>query len=299
MKPIAKFAILFLTSIVLLQLLWFISKPNKGKQTVSTEKVNLALRRTAHLLLKEAGDSSSLIPPVHQINEHTWLLQLEHSFAYEKLPNLLQKSFEINQIEENYNVSILSCADGTLLLGYNFQDYAQNKDLPCGGRAYTTDCRNIQVTLLGETAILQQFSFLGWLFATFLTTILFYLSQKTVAKKNNEQTQATDETTASIAFGQSRFDVANQIFICNDVAHSLTYREAKLLNLFVQNRNQVLERSFILENVWADEGILVGRSLDMFVSRLRKILRNDDTIQLVAVHGVGYRMDVKELTILE
>jgi len=72
----------------------------------------------------------------------------------------------------------------------------------------------------------------------------------------------------------------------------LTYREAKLLNLFVLHQNQVLERSFILENVWADEGILVGRSIDMFVSRLRKLLRNDERIQLLAVHGVGYKMEV-------
>ncbi len=292
MKPIAKFSILFLTSIFLLQLLWFAFESSKKKQTFSTEKVNLALRRTAHLLLKEAGDSTSLIPPVHQTNEHTWLLQLERSFAYEKLPTLLQQSFEINQIQANYNVSILSCADGTLLLGYNFQDYAQNKDLTCGGRMNTTDCRNIQVTLLGAAENTPYLPWFCWLFAIFLAAILFYLSQKKVAKKSNEQTLKANETTAWITLGQSRFAVANQTLICNNVTHSLTYREAKLLHLFVQNQNQVLECSFILENVWADEGILVGRSLDMFVSRLRKILRDDDAIQLVAVHGVGYRMDV-------
>ena len=71
----------------------------------------------------------------------------------------------------------------------------------------------------------------------------------------------------------------------------LTYREAKLLHLFVKNQNQLLERSFILENVWADEGIQVGRSIDMFVSRLRKFLRADPTLRLVAVHGVGYRLE--------
>jgi DNA-binding response OmpR family regulator len=54
----------------------------------------------------------------------------------------------------------------------------------------------------------------------------------------------------------------------------------------------VLERNFIIENVWADEGVLVGRSVDMFVSRLRKLLRDDPSIKLVAVHGVGYRMEV-------
>lgn len=64
-----------------------------------------------------------------------------------------------------------------------------------------------------------------------------------------------------------------------------------MLCLFASSPNQLLERDFILQQVWADEGVLVGRSVDMFVSRLRKKLALDPSIGIVAVHGVGYRLE--------
>jgi hypothetical protein len=289
MKKLVKFVGLFLVSILLMQFAWHIRTTQPKNNSLFSEKVNLALRRTAHLLLKSAGDSTSLIPPVLQMNDKTWVIQLERPFSYEKLPNLLQSSFTIQQIQENYNVAILACSDGKLLLGYNYQDFFQNKDLTCGNRVPSSDCRNIQVTFLDTVTTPQQFPLTGWIFAILLAVSLFYLSQKiTVNIKNISEANEN----ALTSFGQSRFDLTNQVLICGTVTHTLTYREAKLLNLFVQHQNLVLERSFILENVWADEGILVGRSLDMFVSRLRKMLRDDASIQLLAVHGVGYRLEI-------
>ena len=72
--------------------------------------------------------------------------------------------------------------------------------------------------------------------------------------------------------------------------HELTYREAKLLQLFVSHPNQLLDRGFILRHVWADEGILVSRSVDMFVSRLRKLVEVDAAAPryIQTVWGVGY-----------
>ena len=73
---------------------------------------------------------------------------------------------------------------------------------------------------------------------------------------------------------------------------TLTFRATKLLHYFVNHRNQLLKREQLLENVWEEEGILIGRSLDVFVSRLRKILKADDSLTIKTVHGVGYRLEV-------
>jgi DNA-binding response OmpR family regulator len=67
-----------------------------------------------------------------------------------------------------------------------------------------------------------------------------------------------------------------------------------LLDLFCQNKNQLLPREEILEYVWGDEGVIVGRSVDVFVSRLRKKLKPDDNIKITSVHGVGYRLEIPE-----
>jgi DNA-binding response OmpR family regulator len=97
--------------------------------------------------------------------------------------------------------------------------------------------------------------------------------------------------TEYLAFGNSQLDVSGQLLLCNSTRQTLTFRETKLLQLFVTSPNQLLERDFILQQVWADEGVLVGRSIDVFVSRLRKKLAADPSVGIVAVHGVGYRLE--------
>ena len=100
------------------------------------------------------------------------------------------------------------------------------------------------------------------------------------------------ETSTALHFGQSSLDPGNQKLWVKGQLKNLTFREAKLLNYLIQNANQVLDRERILEAIWHDEGMLVGRSLDVFVSRLRKLLQEDEGIRIVSVHGVGYRFEV-------
>lgn len=88
-----------------------------------------------------------------------------------------------------------------------------------------------------------------------------------------------------MSLGNSQLDVNGQQLICGKLCQSLTFRETKLLRLFASSPNQLLERDFILSQVWADEGVLVGRSIDVFVSRLRKKIAADPSFHIVAIHG--------------
>jgi len=72
----------------------------------------------------------------------------------------------------------------------------------------------------------------------------------------------------------------------------LSDKESQLLKLFVQQINQPVAREVLMKEVWQDNGALISRSLDVFVSRLRKKLKDDPTIQLQNVHGVGYKLVV-------
>jgi DNA-binding winged helix-turn-helix (wHTH) protein len=290
MKKIAPFIALFLLSMLLMQFVWAVSEPSQ-RPGLSAEKVNLALRRSADKLLKEAGDSSSRIPPVEKAAANVWLLRLENNFNYDLLPAILQESFDVHGISDNYDVAVLRCLDGNLELGYNFKDFSENKDAPCGGRDMESGCYNIQVTFLTGESGHKGLPVLGWLFSGMLAIALYGLRIKWGRGTSKKQIAANVESNW-VHFGESRLDAANLLLFCGSVRHQLTYREAKLLHLFAQQPNQVLERSFILDNVWADEGVIVGRSVDMFVSRLRKMLRDDPSVQLVAVHGVGYRLEV-------
>lgn len=94
--------------------------------------------------------------------------------------------------------------------------------------------------------------------------------------------------------GKYHFDCKNmQIF--NDTEKiTLTQREAELLQLFLNNKNTVLKREEILKSLWGDDDYFMGRSLDVFISRLRKILANEKGIAIENIHGVGFRFSVTE-----
>ncbi len=93
--------------------------------------------------------------------------------------------------------------------------------------------------------------------------------------------------------GSYRFNSKNQKLSIGDQEFDLTFRESKLLNHFAVHANEVLNRDDIMAAVWEDEGIVVGRSLDVFISRLRKILKADSSISIKTVHGVGYRLEIQ------
>ncbi|MEL7160752.1 MAG: winged helix-turn-helix domain-containing protein [Bacteroidota bacterium] len=70
----------------------------------------------------------------------------------------------------------------------------------------------------------------------------------------------------------------------------LTTREGELLHLFCQHRNKMLTKSSILLKVWGDDSFFHSRSMDVFISRLRKYLRDDPSVSLVNLRGVGYKL---------
>lgn len=260
----------------------------------SSEKVNLALRRTAHHLLQAAGDSTSQISAVQHPAPQTYRLRLDHAFDYERLPTLLQSSFRAHQIAGVYDVAILDCTTGVLELGYTVSDLTNGESVPCSGRSHRSGCYMLQVTFAPPAATAppsmpwSMLALVGLLAG--LLVVGWRRSAPLIAADSLPEKAA--EHANMLRFGQSSLDLTNQLLLSGTLKHNLTYREAKLLRVLASHPNQVLERDQILKLVWEDEGITVGRSVDVFISRLRKLLSHDPTIKIAAVHGIGYRMEV-------
>lgn len=292
-----RFLALLAAPVLAIGLFASLSDTGAGARAHFPEKVNLALRRTAHHLLAKAGDKTSTIPPVEHILKNTWIVRFERPFDYAALPGFLQESFDLHGITADYDVMVLDCHDDLLLLGYNKRDHTENNEPPCGSREQTAGCYNLQVTF-AETHTPASGKWLFWLALLTILPLGYWAHHlwKKRTPAGMPPVQEADAPESVITFGQSAFNVANQVLIVAGVRHDLTYREAKLLQLFYERPNQLLERDFILQSVWADEGILVGRSVDMFVSRLRKLLRADAAVNIVTVHGVGYRLEVNAST---
>lgn len=92
--------------------------------------------------------------------------------------------------------------------------------------------------------------------------------------------------------GKYNFDTTNYTLSHGSKKIILTKREADLLKLFIENTNIVLKREDILKTLWGDNDYFMGRSLDVFISRLRKILSDEKNISIENIHGVGFKFSL-------
>ena len=99
--------------------------------------------------------------------------------------------------------------------------------------------------------------------------------------------------TTSFRISAYEFDFAKLLLKRGSAEKSLTQKEAEVLRLLYQNKERVLKREEILKQVWGNDDYFMGRSMDVFISKLRKYLRDDETVQIVNYHGVGFKLEVK------
>ncbi len=109
--------------------------------------------------------------------------------------------------------------------------------------------------------------------------------------------RSTHDIEASIErvfnLGGFAFDPGNLTLRNESMEKTLTQKEAEVLKLLFQNRDRVLKREEILRQVWGDDDYFMGRSMDVFISKLRKYLKDDPSVQIVNYHGVGFRLEVR------
>ena len=96
-----------------------------------------------------------------------------------------------------------------------------------------------------------------------------------------------------INIGSFQFYPEQHKLIQKAIEIALSKKECELLEIFVANANQIVTREALTKKVWEDNGVIVGRSLDTYISKLRKKLQKDSTIKLTNVHGIGYKLEVK------
>ena len=105
---------------------------------------------------------------------------------------------------------------------------------------------------------------------------------------NTTNTDINDE----YKIGKYIFDTKQQVLSLDSEVTKLTSKENDLLILLCQNINKTLTRETALKNIWGDDNYFNSRSMDVFISRLRKYLKNDPTVSIISIHGKGFRLVV-------
>ncbi|MDD3739043.1 MAG: response regulator transcription factor [Lentimicrobiaceae bacterium] len=94
--------------------------------------------------------------------------------------------------------------------------------------------------------------------------------------------------------GKYIFDYNHQTITFEGETQKLTSKESELLNLFCQFKNETLERSFALNRIWQNDSYFNARSMDVYITKLRKILSKDPNVEIINVHGIGFKLTIKE-----
>ncbi|MBI33779.1 MAG: DNA-binding response regulator [Flavobacteriales bacterium] len=94
--------------------------------------------------------------------------------------------------------------------------------------------------------------------------------------------------------GKYNFDYKNQELSCEDFNKHLTKKEAEILRLLCLNKNKLLTRDLALKVIWGENDYFKGRSMDVFITKLRKYLSLDEEIEIINVHGTGFKLKVSE-----
>ncbi|KQS26667.1 response regulator transcription factor [Dyadobacter sp. Leaf189] len=102
--------------------------------------------------------------------------------------------------------------------------------------------------------------------------------------------QITESLSTRVRFGRCEFDTLTQQLITPLGTHALSYKETALLELLLQNKNTLMPRQVPLLKIWGDDSFYNARSMDVFMSHLRKMLKDDETVQLMSIRGAGYKL---------
>ena len=94
--------------------------------------------------------------------------------------------------------------------------------------------------------------------------------------------------------GRFTFDTQKQVLIIDDISTKLTTKESELLSLLCAHVNEILERNFALKTIWIDDNYFNARSMDVYITKLRKHLKADPTIEIINIHGKGYKLIAPE-----
>ncbi len=274
-------------------------------QTTAGEgHILVALRMIGHRVLLQSGDSTSRILPVEKEGKR-YKLQFTSDLQFEPyaLVSLVNRVVEKSQVAESYLVEMENCLTKQVVYSYEIKTLNEQDLVPCGGRIQPKGCYILFFTILDVDRLAPLQSNLslkaavsdlsvqkGMGSAAVVIAGLAVLLLTGIWVYFRKRSAPTGEHVTFICLGEYQFDPRNMALRHKDEVVKLTSKETDLLLLLHTSANSTLERELILKAVWGNEADYVGRTLDVFISKLRKKLEADSSLKIVNVRGVGYKL---------
>ncbi len=269
-----------------------------GSNDFDFARREILLRRIGHEILLQSGDSTSRVLPVKKIAENEYQVSFENAFSFkpEFLVNTTRRLFAKDPIAGDYVVNVLNCANGSVAYGYAISKNKKDDIVSCIGRTQPKACYTIHLKFKTTgISIAKSEYFFGALLLLALGGFVFWRSVKPrkalpVLPRVPDLPESPHDDTFSL--GSISFDAEKRTLMTNEKTIDLTNTETRVLRVFAMSPNEAIERSRLQKEIWEDEGVIVGRSLDMFISKLRKKLELDPNVNIVVIRGKGYKLEI-------
>jgi hypothetical protein len=287
---------IFLIGATLLLSMAGIKVTGNSKTEYKEERIYVSLRKIGHEILSQYGDSSSRILPIEKTDDHTYFIKFENAFSFtpDSLIKIVDQIVQADQLPEKYIVEVIDRKDQMVNYSYEISDQL-NTVTHCVGRIQPKGDYYVKIHFAENPTQSFSIAFIfPYLFLPLALVLLitgFKASQKKIVDAPSPTTEPEDETV--IPLGDFTYSMRNQILTKGAERIELSAKEAKILSIFASHPNEILNRDDLLKEVWENEGVFVGRSLDVFVSKLRKKLHSDPRIRIVNIHGKGYKLEVQ------
>ncbi|RYZ98169.1 MAG: winged helix family transcriptional regulator [Sphingobacteriaceae bacterium] len=261
-----------------------------GSDDFDIARREILLRRIGHEILLQSGDSTSRVLPVKKMagNEYQVSFDKELSFEPEALVNTTRSLLARDPLANDYVVKVLNCSNSSVAYGYAISKNKKDDIVACVGRKQPSACYIINISFKQAGIITAKNGYiLGSLPVLALVGFIFLRPVK--PKKSLPVSEQP-----GFALGSLLFDAEARTLAINGNTTELTRTEARVLSIFALLPNETIERSRLQKEIWEDEGVIVGRSLDMFISKLRKKLEPDPNIKIVVIRGRGYKLEIND-----
>jgi len=116
-----------------------------------------------------------------------------------------------------------------------------------------------------------------------------FLRMQNILRRTLKQ-MSNSEGNSIYSLGEYQFDADKRLLINKSKIQKLTSREAALLKLLCENKNEILPRSIALKKIWNEDNYFTSRSMDVFITKLRSYLKDDEKIEIVNIHGTGFKL---------
>lgn len=260
--------------------------PNKFNQDF-LERVKVSFRDIGHQLLLVNNDSTSLVLPIIALDKSKYKISFQSKLSInpDSLNSIVQRSLKKANLPKYYRTEVIQCINDEVNYSFEIKDKKENSIIPCRGRILPVNCYTIEIKFTQKTSsfISKQLFLVGLILLLIVFLLDFnLLKQKEIKKESNGN---------HLKVGIFQFYPEQNKLVKQANEINLSKKECELLAIFVENLNEVINRDELMKRVWEDNGVFVGRSLDTYISKLRKKLKEDTSIKITNVHGVGYKLE--------